>query len=82
MRQQPRFRLSDCRKSGYLSADGSLSFSSPMENETMVLNLRIDREKLEKLEYILTWYELYGEKRYTPDAYLAEFIEREYARVA
>jgi hypothetical protein len=50
--------------------------------ETIILNLRIDREKLEKFEHVLTWYQLYGKKAYTPDTYLAEVIEKEYAQVA
>jgi hypothetical protein len=61
----------------------SFHFPSPMNNqETIILNLRIDREKLEKFEHVLTWYQLYGKKAYTPDTYLAEVIEKEYAQVA
>jgi hypothetical protein len=61
-----------------------ISFSPPMkkDQETMILNLRIGREQLENFEHVLTWYPLYGKKAYTPDSYLAEMIEQEYARVA
>jgi hypothetical protein len=50
--------------------------------ETMILDLRLGREQLEKFEYVLKWYQLNGEKAYTPDTYLAEVIEKEYARMA
>lgn len=46
----------------------------------MVLDLRLGREQLEKFEYVLQWYQVNGDKAYTPDTYLAEMIEREYAR--
>ena len=48
----------------------------------MILDLRLDRDQLEKFEYVLKWYQLNGDKAYTPDSYLAEMIEKEYARVA
>jgi hypothetical protein len=50
--------------------------------ETMILDLRLGRDQLEKFEYVLKWYQLNGDKAYTPDSYLAEVIEKEYARVA
>jgi hypothetical protein len=50
--------------------------------ETMILDLRLGREQLEKFEYVLKWYQLNGAKAYTPDSCLAEMIEQEYARVA
>lgn len=48
----------------------------------MILDVRLGRDQLEKFEHILEWYQMNGEKVYTPDTYLAEVIEKEYARVA
>lgn len=51
-------------------------------DEQMVLTIRMDREELRKFEEVLRWHELYGERRYTPETYFADVIEREYTRVA
>lgn len=50
--------------------------------EQMVLTVRMDREKLEKFEYVLKSRELSEGRGYTPDTYLSEVIEKEYARMA
>lgn len=51
-------------------------------DEQMALSIRMDREDFEKFEQVLRWHELYGERRHTPDTYIADVIEKEYARVA
>lgn len=53
-----------------------------MITENMILNVRMDREALQKFERILEWHDLYGERKYTPDTYIADLIEKEYSRVA
>ena len=51
-------------------------------DEQLVLSIRMGREEFEKFEEVLKWYERYGERRYTPETYFADVIEREYARMA
>lgn len=50
-------------------------------DEQMAITIRMGREEFEKFEQVLRWHELRGERRYTPDAYFTDMIEREYARV-
>jgi hypothetical protein len=50
-------------------------------DEKIVLDLKIDRELLEKLEQVLEVYERCGAKPYTPETYFAEIIEQEYAHL-
>ena len=59
------------------------SFSERMiaSDEKIVLDLEIDRELLDKLEQVLKVYELCAKTPYTPETYLAEIIEQEYAQL-
>jgi hypothetical protein len=50
-------------------------------DERIVLDLKIDRELLEKLEQVLKVYELCAATPYTPEKYLEEIIEQEYAQL-
>jgi hypothetical protein len=50
-------------------------------DEQLVLSIRMGRDEFAKFEQVLQWYERYGERRYTPETYFADVIEREYARV-
>jgi hypothetical protein len=50
-------------------------------DEMIVLDLESDRELLDKLEQVLKVYELCAKTPYTPETYLAEIIEQEYAQL-